>query len=71
MAENSVRRPRTPEGRIVISSNGVSIPASYTGTYTLNANCTGIKSATLNIGLTVTFYFVVAGNLREIRDDRY
>ncbi len=55
------------KGEIVISSNGVSIPASYTGTYTLNANCTGIKSATLDIGLTVTFYFVVAGNLREIR----
>ena len=55
-------------GVIVVSSNGTTIPpTSYTGTYALNADCTGIKSVTLDIGLTVTFYFVVASNLREIR----
>ena len=55
------------KGAIVISSNGTIIPANYTGTYTLNADCTGIKSAALDIGLTVNFYFVVDSNLREIR----
>ena len=55
------------KGVITISSNGVIIPATYTGTYTLNANCTGIKSAALDIGLTVNFDFVVDSNLRGIR----
>ena len=55
------------KGVITISSNGVIIPATYTGTYTLNADCTGIKSAALDIGLTVNFSFVVDSNLREIR----
>jgi hypothetical protein len=54
-------------GVIVISSNGAIIPTGYTGTYTLNADCTGIKSAALDIGLTVNFYFVVDSNRREIR----
>jgi hypothetical protein len=55
------------KGVIVVSSNGAIIPTTYTGTYTLNADCTGIKSAALDIGLTVDFYFVVDSNLREIR----
>ena len=55
------------KGVITISSNGVIIPATYTGTYTLNADCTGIKSAALDIGLTVNFSFVVDSNLRGIR----
>jgi hypothetical protein len=59
------------KGVIVISSNGTiiptNIPATYTGTYTLNADCTGIKSATLDIGLTVNFYFVLDSNRRGIR----
>jgi hypothetical protein len=55
------------KGVILVSSNGAIIPANYTGTYTLNADCTGIKSAALDIGLTVDFYFVVDSNLREIR----
>ncbi|SRR6266853_1233748 len=54
-------------GVIVISSNGAIIPTTYTGTYTLDADCTGIKTAKLDIGLTVNFYFVVDSNLREIR----
>ena len=55
-------------GVMVISSNGMIIPTNYTGTYTLNADCTGIKSAALDaLGLTVNFYFVVDSNLREIR----
>ncbi len=53
-------------GVILVSSNGAMIPASYTGTYTLAADCTGTKSAALNIGLTVDFYFVVDSNLRGI-----
>ena len=52
---------------IVVSSNGAIIPAKYEGTYTLNADCTGIKSAALDVGLTVNFYFVVDSDLREIR----
>lgn len=55
------------KGVIVVSSNGAIIPAKYEGTYTLNADCTGIKSAALDVGLTVNFYFVVDSDLREIR----
>ena len=55
------------KGVIVVSSNGAIIPAKYEGTYTLNADCTGIKSAALDFGLTVNFYFVVDSDLREIR----
>ena len=56
-------------GVITISTNGAIVPAApYTGTYTLNPDCTGTKSATIPlIGLTVHFYFVVDNNLREIR----
>jgi len=54
-------------GTIVISSNGVIIDASYTGTYSVNADCTGVKSATLNVGATVDFSFVIDDDLREIR----
>ena len=54
------------KGVILVSSNGVMIPASYTGTYTLGAKCTGSKSAALSIGLTVDFDFVVDNNLRGI-----
>ena len=55
-------------GVMVISSNGMILPTNYTGTYTLNADCTGIKSAALDaLGLTVNFYFLVDSNLREIR----
>jgi len=56
-------------GVITISTNGTLVPAApYTGTYTLNPDCTGTKSATIPmIGMTVTFYFVVDHNLREIR----
>ena len=54
-------------GAIVISTNGAIIRASYIGGYTLNADCTGTKWATLDVGLTVNFDFVVDSNLREIR----
>jgi len=58
------------KGVIQVSSAGTNFNANYTGTYTLNADCTGIKSATLDLGpatLTVNFYFVVDSNTREIR----
>ena len=55
-------------GAIVVSLNGAIISDTYTGTYTVNDDCTGIKSATLDkAGLTVNFYFVVDSNLRELR----
>jgi len=38
-----------------------------TGTYTVNANCTGVKSATLSIGAVVDFSFVIDDDLREIQ----
>jgi hypothetical protein len=55
------------QGTIVISSNGVIIDATYTGTYSVNADCTGAKSATLNVGATVDFSFVIDDDRREIR----
>lgn len=55
------------QGTIVISSNGVIIPATYTGTYHVNADCTGSKSATLSVGATVDFAFVIDDDAREIR----
>ena len=54
-------------GVIIVSSNGSIIPATYTGTYTVNSNCTGIKSATLSIGAVVDFFFVIDDDLREIQ----
>jgi len=54
-------------GVITVSSNGSIIPATYTGTYTVDVNCTGIKSATLSIGAVVDFFFVVADDLRDIQ----
>ena len=54
-------------GKIVISSNGVIINATYAGTYSVNADCTGVKSATLDVGATVDFWFVIDDDLREIR----
>ena len=58
-------------GVIVVSSNGVIIPATYTGTYHVTADCTGSKSATLSIGgavgPTVDFDFVIDNELREIQ----
>jgi hypothetical protein len=54
-------------GVITVSSNGSIIPATYTGTYTVNANCTGVKSATLSIGAVVDFFFVIDDDLREIQ----
>jgi hypothetical protein len=55
------------KGVIYVSTNGTSFTSNYIGTYTLNPDCTGIKSATLDIGLTVNFRFVIDSNLREIR----
>ena len=54
------------KGQIVVSANGMIIPTTYTGTYTVNSDCTGAKSAALDIGLTVEFSFVVHSNLRGI-----
>lgn len=54
-------------GVIVVSSNGAIIPATYTGTYAVNSNCTGVKSATLSIGAVVDFFFVIDDDLREIQ----
>ena len=55
------------KGVIVISSNGVIVPATYTGTYHVNADCTGVKSATLSVGPTVDFDFAIDNDLREIQ----
>jgi hypothetical protein len=54
-------------GVIVVSLNGAMISTSYKGTYTLADDCTGSKSAALDIGLTVDFDFVVDSNLRGIQ----
>jgi hypothetical protein len=54
-------------GVIVFSLSGASTQSNYTGTYTLNDDCTGIKTAILDAGLTVHFFFVVDNDLREIR----
>ncbi|MFL6439928.1 MAG: hypothetical protein ACJ71Q_20320 [Terriglobales bacterium] len=54
-------------GVMVVSAGGGMITSNYTGTYTLNADCTGTKSASLDIGLTVGFSFVMDDDLREIR----
>lgn len=54
------------KGQIVVSANGVIIPTTYTGTYSVNANCSGSKSAVLEGGLIVEFDFVVHSNLRGI-----
>lgn len=54
-------------GAITISASGMIIPTTYTGTYTVAANCTGRKSATLGTGAVVDFAFVIDDNLRGIQ----
>jgi hypothetical protein len=54
-------------GTITISANGMIIPTTYAGTYTVGANCTGVKSAALKIGAVVDFSFVIDDNLRGIQ----
>jgi hypothetical protein len=58
-------------GSIVVSSNGLVIPAVFDGTYHVRPDCTGYKSATLTIagarGPTVDFEFVIDDDRREIR----
>jgi hypothetical protein len=55
-------------GVIVVSASGHMLTSTYTGTYTLNSDCTGTKSATLDVNkLTVGFSFVMDDELREIR----
>jgi hypothetical protein len=55
------------KGAIVVSTNGSIITATYTGTYTVNSDCSGSKSVALSIGLTVEFDYVMDDNLREIQ----
>jgi hypothetical protein len=58
------------QGEIVVSANGAIFSVPYSGTYTLNTDCTGQKSVNLMgalKGLTVTFDFLVDDNLHEIR----
>jgi len=55
------------KGSIVVGANGAIIPATYTGTYTVNADCSGVKTATLSIGAVVEFFFVVGDDRREIQ----
>lgn len=54
-------------GEITVSAGGVMIPTTYTGTYNVEPGCTGTKSATLAIGMTVNFYFVIDSNGRGIQ----
>ena len=54
-------------GTITVSANGVMIPTSYTGIYSVAGGCTGTKSATLLNGLTVSFDFVIDSNGRGIQ----
>jgi len=61
-------------GVIVASIGGVSSPLltdharfTFEGKYKLNSDCTGSKYATLNIGATLNFDFVVTDNLRQIQ----
>lgn len=61
-------------GVIVASIGGVSTPLltdrarfTFEGKYKLNSDCTGSKYATLNIGATLNFDFVVTDNLRQIQ----
>ena len=54
-------------GQITISADGAMIPATYTGTYSVAPGCTGTKSAKLNIGATVNFFFVIDSSGRGIK----
>ena len=58
-------------GEIVLSNGGAMFTSDLHGTYTVNADCTGTKSATLTTGvlagLTVDFYFVIDSNRRGIQ----
>ena len=55
-------------GSAVLSANGTIIPVTWTGTYTVNADCTGTYTLLISpFNSTVRSYFVVADNGAEFQ----
>ena len=55
-------------GSAMLSSNGTIIPVTWTGTYTVNADCTGTYSLLISpFNVTIRSYFVVGNNGTEFQ----
>jgi len=50
------------------SLNGNIVPGTYTGTYTVNPDCTGTYTVQNSLGLTVHAFFVIADGGNELHD---
>ncbi len=60
-------------GKFTANVNGVAIPGTVSGTYTVNSDCTGTISMQSNSGIPINKSFVVvrAGGLRLVQTDSY
>lgn len=60
-------------GNFIASVNGLTIPGTVTGTYTVNHDCTGTIKMQTNSGIPINEYFVVlrTGSLRLVDTDSY
>lgn len=60
-------------GKFTANVDGVLVPGTVAGTYTVNSDCTGTITMLLNSGLPVNESFVVLsnGNLRLVDTDSY
>jgi hypothetical protein len=59
-------RGRTTGGRIVGSSNGQPFSRTFSGTYMVNADCTGTKEITFDNGDQGHFFFVPVDERRQL-----
>jgi hypothetical protein len=53
-------------GSGVVSLNGNIVPGTFTGTYTVNADCTGTYTVVNSLGLTIQAFFVIADGGNEV-----
>jgi len=54
-------------GSLVNSINGATVPATETGTYKVNADCTGSYTVQLSLGFPANAFFVVTDGGNEIQ----
>ena len=57
---------RTTAGRSVGSANGQPFNRTYSGTYVVNADCTGTKEITFDDGDQAHFFFVLVDERRQL-----
>jgi hypothetical protein len=55
-------------GTGIVSLNGNIVPGTFTGTYTVNPDCTGTYTVQNSLGLTVHAFFVIDDGGNEFQD---